>query len=653
MPRVVESPLRIPLPDVLPVEQTEKPEWFKLRERIVRAKGNPSETGFLLDTLNEERRKSEGHQDFVVELGVLWSLPEDIPSEGAAIVLDSAEELLEKSEAATIRGILHPELVESVATDAVGKAGKREPDRALRLLSNLVKRHREPKLARVDEREVTFGEGPDATKGVLRKFIMDGVPSRVYVYAIRALGDIGREHPDKVVPILNGLTRNKSLNVRRAAVEALGEVGSAHPDEVMPTLERIARGRSLLRYNAVDALGTVGAARPERVEDILPILTGFAERLHAGGETTTELTNAFIKIGKSNPTQVLPILSGYAERRGYGEYRFRAIAGDALGAIGVEHPDRVLPILVTLSRSEDGVVRYVAVKALGEIGKKHPDRALPLLGVLIGDREAWMRSLTIESLVEVGVANPGRMGEVTTLIESRTEDADFSVRDKAEEALERLKAGRDKEAARKRFIVNLIGSRQPVFASAELEVAGSRMESLVEMSQTICREHENVIGLVVWGGTEKGYTSKKRDVDVAIIGENMSVEIRDSVRYGLHKLAEEHKLVLDLMEKNPVLNRDVDVSTLEGSSFENAETLFSGLFLGDKERLDEAKRRFLSRIGSQEWDVIRNRGVIYTSYIKLEDIDLDFEEARSIGVIRTILYTLPDLETMRQELRER
>lgn len=590
-PPGTQPPIEFPLPKDLRIEPTseKKPAWMKLREGIVRAKGDPEETEFLLKTLRKNNElMREGKGDFVTTFGVLWALPDEIPEEHVDGVLEAAEMFLEGDmmwTTVTLR------FIREAAARALGKVGIQYPNQLDRVISKLR----------------TLGEHEGG---------------EVSVAATETLGKIGVEYPDKIIPVLDGIAKNNmDYRVPGAVAEALDRIGERHPDkidEIAKTLEILAKDKERsVRRTAARALGHIGVKHPDKIMQTVKRLT--EDRSRQALETAA-------------------LTSGY---------------------IGVKHPDKAMPTLKTLAEEEDMLVRKTVVEALGYIGVEHPNKAIPELDRLSKDEDTLVRQDAVIYLKKMEVEHPDNQ-EIRSILKTLSEEGSRLVREIAKEKVESRKGGAywigiytfkpggvlsivgtgpESDEPDREYIQRIVGYREPIYATPALAEADKRMKSLVEVSQQLREEFPNVVGLVVFGSTEKGYMREKRDVDCMLVGENVDKDVKER----LSELIVEQGLTPD------IFGVYADVSKIAEGVIDNAHALFSGLFFGDREKLRGIQKECLKNITVDQWDNIR-RDIIHVSTKISQGRGLTVEEIKQVAVLRTILYAPPDLETMRKQL---
>ena len=517
------------------------------------------------------------------------------------------------------------------------------------------------------------------------------------------------EAVDELIKI--GGNKEHLHHAHQEVIEAFAELTAEHPDEAIPILQsQVGGNNSDLKEDIAQALERAVSRNPGCVDQILPTITALVDDEHHIVKTyaSEALREALASKGVVHPEEAVPELIRYA---GDGDKVLRRMAAESLGVVGSKNPGELQQIMSELKRlcgdedkevlkstalalgeigsqnknalpevkklltslthvkvntpwpdEKDDVRRGVA-KAYGKIGINNPKAALPPLIEFSESLKGRGLVTVVESLVDIGIANPSTR-KIQAVLKQIHRDIDGdSIRYLAEiETLtERLSSGgKEGEVAEARsedvgqHIQRLLSYRETPYATPELEVADERMNDLTEITQELMRLHPRVSGLMISGGLNKGYTLESSDVDCGVLGEDINEEIEGT----LSQLAKSRGI--DLCG-----GHHMDLRKIKRGTTKWPHILFSTTFIGDRDTLREAQLAYLEKKDETQWDLIRaniiheNTDPILANSVmdlryaleKLNTWGVRDEEITAIGEIKTILYTPPDLETMKEELR--
>jgi HEAT repeat protein len=181
-----------------------------------------------------------------------------------------------------------------------------------------------------------------------------------------ALGFLGRNYPERVLPILTRLVEkriqmdNNPLGVGpllNEAAGAVGVVGRQHPRQMMKAIDHLKRaGQWRSRAAVAMAIGSMGTECDDiAIRELRTILedNSLYARYAAG--------MALGKVGIYHCQKVLEEIRTYLDSP---ESETRMAMGAALGMMKSKHPKKVTVLLEKLCRDADPMVRHVASTAL-------------------------------------------------------------------------------------------------------------------------------------------------------------------------------------------------------------------------------------------------------------------------------------------------
>jgi len=423
--------------------------------------------------------------------------------------------------------------------------------------------------------------------------------------AAQALNNLKGKHPKAVEQVVRGLiqsVREQKPVACENAADSLGRFIVSHSDIVLPEALRMSEEYAgNVQKSAILALGRFGSAYPTKLGEVLPALTRLASKSDESEWASVHATGA-------------------------------------LGTIGVNSPDAVLPALIALAGDKSRWVRDAAADSLGRIGVANPDKLgqiTPVFASLVKDDAEWVRQTVAESLGVIIMEHPQRGREFEQMLGSLKNDPSKWVRECVADARNIIASGR---VDKKSFMQRLTGYREPAYATPDYATLDERLSSLSSMTQLLRKEYPGVLGVVVFGGIEKGYAGRLSDIDYAILGQSdLAVKTR------FEELAGQSGL-----EVCPLEQYAFDEKSLTDANPSTANLLFTGLFFGDRKKLSGLQKRFFDNATPEQWDDVRFRIIRENTEFKLRRYGFSDEEVAGVAVVRTVMYTPPAYDEMKK-----
>ncbi|WP_248516005.1 HEAT repeat domain-containing protein [Salinarchaeum laminariae] len=275
----------------------------------------------------------------------------------------------------------------------------------------------------------------------------DQYPGFARTTAISALGRIGSNHPDAIVPKLDYLAAkldHENELIREAVVDVFDEIATERPAAVRPYLEDLLAmledEEESVQFAIVRALGSLAATdtavAPRVVESLHEWLdrAGVVNRpgVDFAGTMRRTVIEALGQIGAENPKAVAPVVDDLYESLSDEDLSWAA--AEALGDIGAARPDAVRPALADLRAllaADSHLNRNSAAVALGKIGAADPELATRLrddLQRLLDDEAKQGREAAAEALGAIGTANTDVAPSVVVDVQPLVADEDRDVR---------------------------------------------------------------------------------------------------------------------------------------------------------------------------------------------------------------------------------
>src|SRR3989338_4820510 len=516
---------------------------------------------------------------------------------------------------------------------------------------------------------------------ILKSYTTDQFPIKVRERAIQALGEIGKE----ALSALSDQAEVKDTTIRSTVIHALGNCGPSALD----ILALLARDPDhTIRHAVIIAAIHIG----DKSLDLLRNLTndeseyirkeaqkGMDRIINAEKKYTLDELEKLAE-SDSEEDKTIAAQSAYGlginsigllkkmatDNQGQ-EVRISAIR--SLGSVAqlvkdtmrddIGSRDAILTDLTnylnSILKSDDAVISKVVLSSLCDIGSL----ALPVISSYAENDSPDIRKEIAFGLYRVG--EPAR-----NLLDRFSKDKDKGVRRAAYRSLMSLKNNLYKKnlSLKEKVIKSLIVREEPFFA----DILGlgdiydpkgnegiiDKLRQVVSNLQTnqtdSGKSHPELVGVSFQGSLMKGYWMKGvSDIDCAFIID-MKEPDYDSVKHKF-MLIDQLKKEADNMGLETDMGPDiVNIADNEYYKSKGVAGIFSGLFVGDRNRLNEIKKRILSTIDKEKWRDVQYAWSSNLLYDKTEErYGLSREEITLIRNLRNFLWSLPDLTTMKSQ----
>ncbi|PIS09061.1 hypothetical protein COT75_03580, partial [Candidatus Beckwithbacteria bacterium CG10_big_fil_rev_8_21_14_0_10_34_10] len=230
-------------------------------------------------------------------------------------------------------------------------------------------------------------------------------------------------------------------------------------------------------------------------------------------------------------------------------------------------------------------------------------------------------------------------------------DEDLDVQREAATALGKIQVGKLDQQKKQEVIRNFIYSQEPLLANPlakdliDKDKPDFPLYPLFDVVNKLRNDYPSLIGLVVLGSLSKGYWIPGRDIDWGLVFKEGSSEKKTDLITNNFKKAVD-SLGFRLCQNNSLPTSDnymeVDPSKLE--------IVFNGLFFGNRKELGKVQKKILEKINQSKWREIQQVWEdSLNNYSKMAGrFGLGQEEIDLVINSRILLWSLPDLETMRQ-----
>jgi len=311
-----------------------------------------------------------------------------------------------------------------------------------------------------------------------------------------------------------------------------------------------------------------------------------------------------------------------------------------------ELQEEIFPFLEKfIVESRDNELQGRALRILAKIPK-----SLPFLKELIEDEkyEPWRSQSTANQALAIEIVGNIDAPEAKFFLKKLTRSEDWWVKDVAVKALEGQLAlpeevAEEKQDSEEKGYHWLLATQKPLFATPYTPELAKRITELTEVEKKLRKKvGERLVGIVVFGSTAKGYFRELSDVDYTVVAEDYQV-VKE-----FEKIAEP---LLTLCEGQWV-------GPVEGEISGYTNTLFSGLFFGNKKKLLEYQKKFLEQTDDKKWDLIRKIIMIGETDISKTKIILGLEEKEldktreAIALLRTPPMRKKALEIIEERLEQ-
>lgn len=278
--------------------------------------------------------------------------------------------------------------------------------------------------------------------------------------------------------------------------------------------------------------------------------------------------------------------------------------------------------------------------SLREAGKE----AIPVLERLCSDSDGDVRANAVSSLGKMGQSALVALRRVAadSMNPETKEAADMAIEDIADRFTDQDETdtpGTKNQAAKTQdtetFKKWLLRNQKTLFATPHTKELA---EELTHIEQ-ICTELEtefpdDFVGVVIFGGTEKGYYKPGSDLDFKLIAKTRRVYDR-----FVSKVSE--FVPTDAVESK----KFVDAESLS-PAHPDADILFRGIFIGDRDTLLELQAEVTKKSDDKQWDRIRSEVILYETVLgKLKmRANLPVQEATKIENATMIMKAPPTRE---------
>lgn len=427
--------------------------------------------------------------------------------------------------------------------------------------------------------------------------------------AIENLGYLGKEY----LPYLKEFLKSENQKIRWGAILGLGKIGK----DAFETLEELVHHEDAdVRRNAVLALSELGEIAFETLKNL--------------AKDKDWRVRLAVAIGLRNfGEKSFDVLKGLITSNTFEDVLVALTAIESLGFCG----KKGINALKILIREKDREVKLSAIRGLGHDGKE----AVDTLGDLISSEPLEIQLACVRAL--------GNLGEnAKEILKSLTKHENKRIATEAEASL--CKATLDKKQ-----ILMAIAFREEPFLSNPFfgkEII-ERFYKISDVLEEIRKKYPKVIGVSVVGSFAKGYFLPSRDIDFCLIYAN---EKENNGYKALVDFQNElQKRGIELIHEGWL----VDLSNIEQLNLNEFSTqllsmVFSGVFVGDRERLKSIQRKIIEKINPEKWEEIRKEWMCTTNeyYKTMERFGFSRDDISFVEAARSYLFGLPDLELARK-----
>ena len=290
--------------------------------------------------------------------------------------------------------------------------------------------------------------------------------------------------------------------------------------------------------------------------------------------------------------------------------------------------------------SQDGEIKERAFKALSWM----PGSLSFLTELIEAEKYSRWRAKTTDNQ-NLAIKTIANIPEGQSFLKNLTKSKDWWVKKEAEQALEEISPRKEAAQEKQKEMPEkgypwLLATRKPLFATPFTQELATRILELDKIEKKLREKNgDKLVGIVVYGSTAKGYLKSASDLDYTVISEDPQVVKQ------FKKLAES----LDLC---PVHDHWVGPEEGKISGYVNA--LFTGIFFGQRKKLLEYQKKYLTQIDEDGWHKIRRIIMIAESSILRAQRVLGLKEREKIEEAIALLRTPPPrkkaLEIINQRL---
>jgi HEAT repeat protein/S1-C subfamily serine protease len=233
-------------------------------------------------------------------------------------------------------------------------------------------------------------------------------------YAAGAIGKMGG-NGRSATPALIKAAKDPDSGVRQNALRALGKVGSDSKDALLPILDNAFKDSDrevrLAAGDALASLDTLSATDLPRLQELLK---------NTDGGVRASAARALGQMGR----QANPAIPALLDAAKGADKDVRAAAIAALLNTDAKSKD-LAPVLAEALTSSDKAALKSALQAVAKFGPEAKE-AVPAVALMVGDKDPELRTGAVDALVKIG---PGAKGAVSALIDAlQQEDKDFQIK---------------------------------------------------------------------------------------------------------------------------------------------------------------------------------------------------------------------------------
>jgi HEAT repeat protein len=438
---------------------------------------------------------------------------------------------------------------------------------------------------------------------------------------------------------LVGQIRSPDVLNRLGALWALERIGPGCGKDILTVKDyALAMSKSKDPRDRLTAAAALGALGQESLGDFVGLINDADSNVKK---------RAILSLGKHHE-QGLAALKQLASDV---QYATHEELGQSLGHVG----EKALPTLQSLAKHRQLYGRCAGAIGMGIIGGKAQvdllselaydpsqaviDDAAYALGAIGADaqdallRMARDKSPRIRAASVIGLSK--NAGSYLQALSALADDQDASVRMAAKRALSM------RQMDRSTMFRYLIGLDERSFCTPFLEESQNRLVALQNISDQLAAEFpKDYVGLILVGNTSKGNLTPESDLDWAMIAHDYKVLLRFKEIAGTR---------FDLCR-----NATYCVNP-QGEGTDEAHLLFQGVFIGDRKRLNEARRKTLEKLDRDDWEKIRGRLLSYDTEPKnlVRFSDFTRDDLDLLKNMSALLHMPPDFAEMKKIYRRR
>lgn len=189
----------------------------------------------------------------------------------------------------------------------------------------------------------------------------------------------------------------------------------------------------------------------------------------------------------------------------------------------------------------------------------------------------------------------------------------------------------------------LITSRKPLLASGNLEFLDHRFLALDQIAMSLEQEFgDKFSGIIIMGSTTRGYAQETSDLDAVVLGSDPQIADKFKNMADQHQIKVCTYCFMQIDDKND-------------NNLEQTEKLFTGIYVGNREKLLRFQQQILSKIDQEYWDGMRGLILkVNTDLTKLAVwLSVKDEEKDKIKTLIELNTVPPPLELARVAIENR